>query len=48
MNTALTIDKLAQNQESVLSHSQTQSAEIAALEKRIEALEKQLHERTSK
>ena len=46
MNTALTIDKLAQNQESVLSHSQTQSAEIIALEKRIETLEKQLNERT--
>ncbi len=46
MNTALTIDKLDQNQESVLSHSQSQSAEINALERRIEALEKQLNERT--
>jgi hypothetical protein len=45
MNTALTIDKLAQNQEGVLSHSQAQAAEIAALEKRIEALEAQLKER---
>lgn len=45
MNSARTIDRLAQNQESVLSHSQAQSAEIAALEKRIEALEKQLDNR---
>ena len=42
MNSARTIDKLAQNQESALSHSQAQSTEISALEKRIEALERQL------
>ena len=42
MNSALTADALAQNQEQILSHSAAQAAEIAELKERVAALEARL------
>jgi hypothetical protein len=47
MNAALVMDALAQNQAKALTNSQAQTAELAALQKRVEALEAQLQRQRS-